>query len=105
MENNLSQIENKRMAGLNQARQMANIAEAAAKGPASLALSFWQKLSKHWFILLAALFFDLLGLIPFLGVVFNFLFGLILFLYFGPKKVWTGIVFPIGIASLADFFL
>ena len=105
--NDLSPTENQRLAGLNQARQAADIAEAAT-GPAAgmkLVLSFWQKMSRHWLILLAALFFDLLGAIPFLGVVFNLLFALILYLYFGPKKIWGGVVLPAAIGSAFDFFL
>jgi len=45
------------------------------------------KYSKHWIILTAAIFFDILGLIPFLSVIFNLIFGAALFLYFGPKKL------------------
>lgn len=109
MENNLSQIEEeeRRIGGLNQARRADKTAEAADEPVEKVKpiLSFWQKLSRHWLILVAALFFDLLGAIPFIGVVFNFLFGLVLYLYFGPKKIWTGVALPAIIGSMLDLFL
>ena len=94
------------MDGLNQARREGAVKPASEPaGKEEPLLSFWQKLSRYWLILVAALFFDLLGAIPFIGVVFNFLFGLILYLYFGPKKVWTGIALPAVIGSIMDLFL
>jgi len=104
--NDITTIEDERMAMLNQARK------AIAGGPmakAKLALSFGKKVSNHWLILMAAVLFDILALIPFLCVVFNLLFGLVLFLYFGPKSKggseFTRIALPIGIGSFFDFFL
>ncbi len=49
-------------------------------------LTFWEKLSKHWYIMVLAAFFDLLAIVPFLSVIINFIFGAILFLCFGPKR-------------------
>ncbi|PIS13405.1 MAG: hypothetical protein COT67_01915 [Candidatus Tagabacteria bacterium CG09_land_8_20_14_0_10_41_14] len=71
-----------------------------AKAKASL--SFSKKLAKHWLILGAALFFDLLALIPFISVIFNLIFGGILFLYFGHKKMGKNAVVILG-GSMVDF--
>jgi hypothetical protein len=73
-------------------------------------LNFGKKISQHWLILACAAIFDLLGLIPFIGVVFNFIFGLILFMYFGPKKKDASsellkIGLPVALGSIFDFFL
>jgi hypothetical protein len=110
----MNNIENQKMEELNEARNETMEAEEEdAGGPvakAEIALSFGEKISQHWLILAAAAFFDLLGLIPFIGVVFNFLFGLVLFLYFGSKKKTAGselmkIALPIGLGSIIDFFV
>ncbi len=102
--------EEQRMGRLQQARLAMDAAKAATGSPiekAKLALSFGKKISKHWPILMAAVFFDILGLIPFIDVVFNFLFGLVLFLYFGPKSKGGSELFKIGlpvlIGSIIDF--
>jgi len=55
--------------------------------------------------LIVAAFFDLVALIPFVSVVVNFCFGGVMFFYFGKKKVVSGIVAPIVIGSVFDFFL
>lgn len=109
--NNVDTIEEERMAGLAQARMAADIAKAAAGGPmakAKLALSFGKKVSEHWPILAAAAFFDLLALIPVISVGGNICFGLLLFLYFGPKSKGNELLkigLPMGIGTIADFFL
>ena len=78
---------------------------------AKLALSFGRKISKHKGILLAAVIFDILGLIPIFDIVVNMTFGLILFLYFGPKKGKNGsanllgIVLPIFLGSALDWII
>ncbi|MBU2263438.1 hypothetical protein KJ750_02160 [Patescibacteria group bacterium] len=104
--NDVNTIEDERLAMLNQARK-AIVASPIAK--AGLVFSFGKKVSNHWLILMAAVIFDILALIPFISVVFNLLFGLVLFLYFGPKSKggseFTRIVLPIGIGSIFDFFL
>ena len=75
------------------------------------ALSIRKKISNHWRILFAAAIFDVFGLIPFLGVIFNFAFGLLLWLSFGSKKKikpqsdLIGIVLPIFLGSVVDFFI
>lgn len=105
--------EEQTMARLQQARLAMDVAKAVTGSPiekAKLALSFGKKISHHWLILMTAVFFDILALIPFLCVVFNFLFGLVLFLYFGPKKKTGGseltkIALPILGGSIIDFFL
>lgn len=82
MANGTATIEDERMAMLNQGRK------AIAGSPmakAGAVLSFGQKVSKYWLILAAAVLFDILGLIPILSIATNFIFGLILFLYFGNK--------------------
>ncbi len=73
-------------------------------------LSFGKKVSQHWLILVVAVFFDLLGIIPVIGVAFNAIFGAILWLYFGSKKKKGGsellkIALPIGLGSIIDFFI
>lgn len=73
-------------------------------------LSFSQKISKHWLILAAAAMFDVFGLIPFLGIAVNFVFGLILWLYFVIQKSKGGndlvdIGMPILGGSVVDFFV
>jgi hypothetical protein len=107
-------IENNRLSRLGQARKEVelakDVAKAAVGGPgakAKLVLSFGKKVSEHWLILAVAVIFDILALIPFLSVVFNFIFGLILFLYFGSKGKTAGselvkIALPIGIGSVID---
>jgi len=114
--------ENHTLSRLGQLRREAqlakDVAKAATGGPAAkakLALSFGKKVSEHWLILATAVLFDFtLGLIPFVNIVFNAIFGMILFLYFGPKsKPGSGffqsefvkIVLPMGGLSIFDFFL
>ena len=97
---NATTIENERWLELQEAQAEQSTAETSSKEK----LSFGQKVSKHWLILGIAAFFDLLGLIPYLGIVFNFIFGLVLFLYFGPKSVFKKVVLPIAGASFIDFF-
>lgn len=106
--------EQQQMVNLAQARREAqlakDVAKAVAGGPmakAKLALSFRQKVSEHWLILAVAVFFDLLGLIPVLNIISNFIFGCILFLYFGNKGnvpfLKSGLFMGGGI--IIDFFL
>ncbi|MEK7576016.1 MAG: hypothetical protein AAB491_02975 [Patescibacteria group bacterium] len=71
---------------------------------------FGQKLSNHWPILMWAVFFDILGLIPLASVVTNFIFAGVLFIYFGPKKKlggseFTKIGIPVAVGSIFDAFL
>jgi len=74
-------------------------------------LTFWQKVSKHWLLVVAAVIFDIFGLIPILSIVVNFIFGLIIFLYFANRKgagsLSSGLMkvfFPISLASILDAF-
>lgn len=89
------------------ARGMAKSAKSA-KAQAKEVLSFGKKISEHWQILIWAGVFDLLGLIPFICVVTNAGFTLILWLYFGPKKQkgdpsdFKSIVIPAVIANILD---
>ena len=114
-------MENHAMGKLGQLRREAqlakDVAKAAAGGPAAkakLALSFRQKVSEHWLILAVAVLFDIIGMIPVICVITNFLFGLVLFLYFGPKSKpgtgflqseFTKIFLPIAGGSIIDFFV
>lgn len=74
-------------------------------------LSFGKKIKKHWIIVLTAIVFDIVALIPFFSVLINTAFGFILFLYFGPKPKTNssanllGIVLPIGIGNVLDWIL
>lgn len=86
----------------------ASVGSMATK--ARLAMSFGEKVSEHWPILIAAIFFDFLAMIPFLSVVVNFAFAGLLFLYFGSKKKTSGselknIVLPVFLGSIGDMFL
>jgi hypothetical protein len=109
----MNELEEQRMGGLQQARQMVAIGKAASGNPleiAKVSLSFGKKLSQHWLIIGAALLFDLVGLIPFLSIAVNLIFGLVLFLYFGPKKKTAGsellkIGLPIAVGSIFDSVL
>lgn len=106
MANDMAIIEDERMVMLNQDRK--DVLESPM-AKAGAVLSFGQKVSKHWLILAAAVLFDILAIIPFFSVVFNFLFGLVLFLYFGSKSKGGSelmkIALPIGLGSIVDFFL
>ena len=84
--------EEKMQRALNQARHK-NLAENieqenGAESPEPL--SFGKRAMQYWPIWLAAAFFDVLGLVPFLGIVANFCFGAIIFFYFGRKKGYNG---------------
>lgn len=102
----ISQIEEERRRRFNQAMaQEKTENESLSENPPRKTLSFGDKISKYWPILVAAFFFDLFALIPFLSVIINFCFGIVMFLYFGKKKVVSGIIAPIVIGSIIDFFL
>ena len=73
--------------------------------PAASLLSFRQKLSEHWGILAVAGFFDLLALIPFVSIVTNPAFGLVLFLNFGPKSKKGSELLKIGLPTAAGTVL
>ncbi|OHA54221.1 MAG: hypothetical protein A2Z62_00430 [Candidatus Terrybacteria bacterium RIFCSPLOWO2_02_42_20] len=62
-------------------------------------------MGKHWPILILAAIFDLFALIPFVSVVVNFCFAIIVFLYFGRKKIVSGVMAPMGIGIVIDFIL
>lgn len=112
-------IEEQRQFELQQARQIEMEEEALQKAKKKAAkkkkLTFLQKVSKHWLILVVAAFFDLIGFIPFVAVVVNFVFGLILWLYFalqrtkrtkgeiGDELIRIGL--PILGGSVVDFFI
>ena len=83
----INQIEQERLERFNQARAQEKMEEDVQpkKSPGSV-LSFGDKISKYWPILAAAVFFDLLALIPFVSVIVNFFFGAILYFYFGSKS-------------------
>jgi len=106
-------IENERRRELQRSRKKLRSRIATAKNKAKkigAGLSFSKKVSEHWYMLVLAAAFDVFGLIPFLGVLFNFAFGAILFLHFGSKKKagtsdLHSIALPIAIGSVFDFFL
>src|SRR3989338_8155476 len=106
---NINQIEEERAGRLNQARKAAILAKdvasaVIAKNPKAM-LSLGKRFGKYWPILIVAAIFDLVALIPFVSIVVNFCFGGVMFLYFGKKKVVSGIIAPIVIGSVFDFFL
>ena len=107
----INQIEQERLERFNQARAQEKMEEEVQpkKSPGSV-LSFGDKISKYWPILAAAVFFDVLALIPFVSVIVNFLFGAILYFYFGSKsknkkalKSLFYILVPIVLGSAIDW--
>jgi len=105
----INQIEEERAGRLNQARKVAGLAKdvasaVVAKNPKAM-LSLGKRFGKYWPILIVAAIFDLVALIPFISVVVNFCFGIVMFLYFGRKKVVVGIIAPIVIGSIVDFLI
>lgn len=106
----ITTIEEERMGELQQERLAADSIQDEAIPSPKTKLSFSQKISQHWLILATAALFDLFGIIPGIAVVFNFIFGGILFLYFGSKKKGAGseltkIALPIMAGSIIDFFI
>ena len=103
----INQIEEERAGRLNQARKAAilanNVFNATHADPRAIR-SLTKKFGKYWPVFIMAAIFDLFALIPFISVVVNFFFG-VMFLYFGKKKVLSGIVAPIVMGSIFDFFL
>lgn len=84
MSNGATTIEDERLMQLQETRNSEN--QNQPDNPTVGTLSFGQKISQHRLILGAAVFFDFLGIIPLVCVVTNFLFGLVLFFYFGGKS-------------------
>jgi len=110
MNDELTVEEEQRMGRLQQERFVAESAKSEVEPITKAKLSFWSKVSQHWLILATALLFDIIGLIPGVSVVVNFIFGLILYLYFGSKKKTAGsellkIGLPIGLGSVFDSIL
>ena len=108
MDDELTIEEEQRMGQLQQERLENNPDEETIAPKTTL--SFGKKVSQHWLILATAALFDLFGIIPGIAVVFNFIFGGILFLYFGSKKKGAGseltkIALPIMVGSIIDFFI
>jgi hypothetical protein len=119
--NDATTIENERLMQLQEERLKDETSKSSTAKTAT-PLSFFKKISKHWLILITAVFFDILALIPFVNIAFNLCFGGILFLYFSGKsgkekkllgKIASGkslqsefikIGLPVGIGSIADFF-
>ena len=108
MDKDINQIEEERAGRLNQARKAAilanNVFNATHADPRAIR-SLTKKFGKYWPVFIMAAIFDLFALIPVLSAVFNLCFGGVMFLYFGKKKVVSGVVAPIVIGSIFDFFL
>ena len=112
MENNfnngISPEEESKASRLNQARNAAKLAKdvtsaVVAKNPKAI-LSLGARFAKYWPVLAMAAVFDLFAIIPYLSVVINLCFGLVLFLYFGPKKLTASFI-TLGVGSVFDFFV
>lgn len=106
----ITTIEEERMGELQQERLAVDSIQDEVVPSPKTKLSFGSKVSQHWLILATAVLFDIFGLIPGITVVFNFIFGGILFLYFGSKKKGAGseltkIALPIMAGSVIDFFI
>ena len=102
----INQIEEERKGRLSQARNIAKLGKDAfdaSHGSPKAILSLGKRFGKHWPIIAIAALFDLFALIPFVSVVVNICFGAILFMYFGKKRIISGVVLPIGILSVFDF--
>ncbi|MBI5742876.1 MAG: hypothetical protein HZA25_03485 [Candidatus Niyogibacteria bacterium] len=81
------------------------VAKSGALEQVAEKLNFSKKLGEHWLIIAAAVLFDLVALIPLVSVVVNACFGLVLFMYFGPKSKGgelTKIALPIAVGSVID---
>ena len=105
----INQIEEERAGRLNQARKAAGLAKdvasaVVAKNPKAM-LSLGKRFGKYWPILIIAAIFDLFALIPFVSVVVNFCFGIVMFLYFGKRRIIEGTIIPIILGSVFDFFI
>ena len=109
----INQIEQERLARFNQARAREKMEEEVQPKTPGSVLSFGDKISKYWPILAAAVFFDLLALIPFVSVIVNFFFGIILYFYFGSKSksknknIFNSLLYifvPIVLGSAVDWF-
>ncbi len=113
-------IEDERLMQLGEERREEEEAAAAPEPTAAEtgALSkispfaFAGKIKQHWMILGTAAIFDIFALIPFISVVFNFLFALILYLYFMGKKTkgkaqsdLMRIALPTVLGSCLDWFI
>ena len=109
MPKDINQIEEERAGRLNQARKAAGLAKDVAsavvtKNPKAI-LSLGKRFGKYWPILIVAVIFDLFALIPFISAVFNLCFGGVMFLYFGKKRIVSGVILPIILGSVFDFFI
>ena len=108
MPHDINQIEEEKKGRLNQARKAVKLAKdvfGASHADPRAIMSLGQKFGKHWPILIVAAIFDLFALIPFASVIFNFCFGIVMFLYFGKKKIIQGTIIPIILGSVFDFFI
>jgi len=81
-----------------------------AKGAIKKIASFPRKIAQNWLILSVAFLFDIFAMIPVISIVINACFGLILFMYFGPKKKrgeseLLKIGLPMALGSIIDFFV
>lgn len=86
MNTQASPIEEEMQANFNRSKFQSQQEEVSAENYKGNILSFSAKISKYWPILAAAVFFDLLALIPFVSVIVNFFFGAVLYFYFGSKS-------------------
>lgn len=89
----MNNLENAYSAKLNQQKALS---EKFKKNPISDAANIPKKLSEHWIILGIAILFDIVGLIPFVGIIANPLFGLALYLYLKIKTDSSNLGFKIG---------
>ena len=105
-------IEEKRKMALNQARKIGELVGmpglsrlAQDVAHPAMRLATRSRFGKYWPILIVAAIFDVIALIPFVSVVVNFCFGVVMFLYFGRKRIVAGIIAPIVIGSIIDFLI
>jgi hypothetical protein len=92
-------------AGRREDKKSSSVAKSGALKQVTEKLNFSKKLSEHWLILCVAGLFDLVALIPLVSVIVNACWGLVLFMYFGPKSKGgelTKIALPIAVGSIID---
>ncbi len=102
MTTNTTTIENERLMQLQETRNSENLVKSKID-KIKEKLNIPKKLAKHWLILSFAALFDLIGAIPFIAPLINFIWGGVLYLKFGSKKIGKTFL-TIGVGSIADFF-
>ncbi|MFH1979081.1 MAG: hypothetical protein ABII97_01705, partial [Patescibacteria group bacterium] len=105
MTNETTTIEEERMLRLQENRNLESQSTESKTSKIRATTSVKSKISDNWLILASAGFFDLIGMLPFVAPITNFLWGGILYWHFGKKNFFKKTGTTIALGSLADFFL